>query len=414
MMKLQTNIKRRINLLIILAIALQSLATCSKRTAPVDAAIVNRQQYILLNGVDATEEAFQEIKSVFGKADVRTRAIGVGFIISYLQYSPEVAAEKLEKFLELSEKFDVPVIIQIDGEQWWGNRPDLWNWWDSEKPGYDPSNKKNVEWTDWSPDSAVKIGWRNWGRQLRVLPMPNLMSASYREACHVEMKKLVPIVMNWWKSLPTEKKHLFVGVKVGWESAIGVNNWYYPDGNELLNQPEANDPQYGLTIDSLPDRGVQEIGYAAVSTLGVANSGNLREEQLTKVVRLHLEDLSKLCADLGVPRERLFTHAGGWSQGETLYISAINKYSCPGWSFYTHASDPKKDTTAMAAVKASDAPYWGAVEWLYNGKTTIEWMTAIENTLSSKNVKYMCIYNWGGIRDNDAAIDAIRVVSESE
>src|SRR5688500_10624978 len=168
MMKLQTNNKRRVNLLIILAIALQSLAACSKRPAPVDAAIVNSQQYILLNGVDATEEAFQEIKSVFGKADERKRAIGVGFIISYLQYSPEVAAEKLEKFLELSEKFDVPVIIQIDGEQWWGNRPDLWNWWDAEKPGYDPSNKKNVEWTDWSPDSAVKIGWRNWGRQLRV------------------------------------------------------------------------------------------------------------------------------------------------------------------------------------------------------------------------------------------------------
>jgi hypothetical protein len=414
MMKLQDIVKQKINLVVILIVALQIFGGCAKSTSPGKGNADNPQQYILLNGVEPTEEAFAEIKSVFGEAGHRKKAIGVGFIISYLQYSPEVAAEKLKTFLALSEQFNIPIIVQIDGEQWWGNRPDLWNWWDAEKSGFDPSNKRNVEWTDWSPDAAVKIGWRNWGRQLRVLPMPNLMSPDYREACKVEMRKLVPIVMDWWNSLSLEKKHLLVGVKVGWESAIGVNNWYYPNGNDLLKKPEADDPQYGLKVDSLPDRGVQEMGYAAVSTMGVANSGELKEEQLTQVVQFHLEDLSKLCADLGVPRDRLFTHAGGWSKGETLYTSAINRYSCPGWSFYTHASDPRNDVTAMGAVKASDAPFWGAVEWLYDGKTKEEWTAAIENTLAIQRVKYMCIYNWGGIRDNDAAISAIRAVSESK
>lgn len=366
-------------------------------------------QYILLNGVSARAESFGEVASVFGKTTDGSTAIGVGFIISYFQMSPGRAAARLKQYLSLSRQFDLPVIVQIDGEQWWENRPDLWNWWDEKKPGYDPANRHNVEWTGWTPDSAVKIGWRNWGQQIRVLPMPNLMSPAYRKACHDEMKKLVPIVVDWWNSLPEEKKYLLAGIKVGWESAIGVNNWYYPNGNKLLERPEREDPDYGVQTDSLPDRGVQAIGYAAVSTLGLASSGKLKESDVTQVVRRHLEDLCRLSADLGVPRERLFTHCGGWSRGESLYSAAVNSYSCPGWSFYQHAADPRKDTTAMKALERSDAPYWGAVEWLYQGgNTKAQWLSAIENTLSGNRIRYLCIYNWDGIKNNPDCISAIK------
>lgn len=374
----------------------------------------NELQFIVLNAVKPTPEAFKEIRSVFGRQTGETK-IGIGFIISYLNMTSDKAAVKLKKYLSLSEQFKMPVVIQLDGEQWWGRRPDLWNWWDKSKPSYDPANKKNVEWTGWTSDSAVKIGWRNWGRQLRVLPMPNLMSPDYRKACLMEMKKLVPIIMNWWHALPEEKKYLLIGIKVGWESAIGVNNWYYPNGNELINQPEELDPTYGLEVDSLPDRGVDAIGYAAVSTLGLADSGKLTEEQLTKVVRLHLKNLCKICADLGVPRNKLFTHCGGWSKGETLYTAAVNQYSCPGWSFYKYAYNPEKDRTAMAVLRLSNAPYWGAVEWLYQGNDTKQgWRKALKNTLSVPRLKYLCIYNWGGIKNNEEAIEAIRAVIRPE
>ncbi len=68
------------------------------------------------------------------------------------------------------------------------------------------------------------------------------MSARYRQVCHEKMALLVPVVVNWWKALPGEKKQLLVGVKVGWESSIGVNAWYYPNGNDLLNRPASEDP----------------------------------------------------------------------------------------------------------------------------------------------------------------------------
>ncbi|MBI5473963.1 MAG: hypothetical protein HY961_16615 [Ignavibacteriae bacterium] len=369
---------------------------------------------------------FEEIDSTFGMMGDRRIAIGVGYILSYLNFSPAHVDSCLNQVLALSRKHRLPVLIHLDGENYWGYRPDLWNWWDPAKPGYDPANKYNVEWHDWSPDSAVKLGWRNWGEQRRVLPAPNLMSPPLRQACDSAMRRLVPIVRNWWRALPDSLKYLFVGINVGWESAIGVNNWYYPNGNALLDQPEAKDPIYGLNILAFPSRAVQPIGYAAVSTLGLAmpagrrldslsrqaHSGQLTAEHVAEVVRIHLEDLSKICHDLGIPREHVFTHCGGWGKGDPTSYAAVNKYSCPGWSFYDYAYDVTEDINTMSALRTSDAPYWAATEWWYKGdrgKGQMEWLLAIANTLSIPKVKYMCIYNWEAIRANQAAVAAIRV-----
>lgn len=386
---------------------------CFSSTKSIDENKIVPSKYIIVNGVEGTDLAFKKIVDAFIPRTNSDIQIGVGFIVSYLSENPAKTKQRLETYLSLSTQYNLPVLVQLDGEQWWQNRPDLWNFWDKNKPGYNPQNRNNVEWTAWTPDSAVKIGWRNWGRQLRVLPMPNLMSPIYREACQSEMKKLVSVIISWWKALPKEKKYLLAGVKVGWESSIGVNNWYYPNGNSYLDKPEKDDPTYGLKTDKIPDRGVISIGYAAVKTAKIASSGELTGEMQTEVVRMHLEDLCRLASTHGVPRERLFTHCGGWSQGETLYSAAVNKYSCPGWSFYKYGSDPQKDITAMKALESSNAPYWGAVEWLYQGENTKElWKSAIMNTISAKRIRYMCIYNWGGIKNNSNAISAIKEILE--
>lgn len=372
------------------------------------AARASDTQYVLVNFTDPSEASFQEVAATFGQQAGQSVKVGVGVIVSYFAYPPEEAASRLKHYLTYAERYDLPIIVQIDGEQWLENRPDLWNWWNPEMPGYHPDNKHNVEWTGWSPDEAVKIGWRNWGRQLRVLPMPNLMSETYQEACKREMGKLVPIVVDWYRGLAPEKKYLFVGLKVGWESSIGVNNWHYPAGNLMLDKPESEDPVYGVTPDSLPSRGVASIGYAAVSTLGLARDGALTQAHITEVVRRHLEGLSRTCAQLGIPRAHLFTHCGGWSAGESLYTAALNDYACPGWSFYDYAGNPVLDTTAMNALALSDAPYWGAVEWLYTGKNAAGWGAAIRQTLSIPAIRYLCIYNWEGIKADRESVDAIR------
>ena len=173
------------------------------------------------------------------------------------------------------------------------------------------------------------------------------MSARYRAACHQEMGELVPLLLDWYKTLPTEQRYLFVGLKVGWESSIGVNAWYCPNGNTLLSQPEKLDPTSGLSADQLPGRGVVQLGYAAVKTAGLRREGAITEGELAEVVRRHLEDLSHEAVRLGVPRDHLFTHAAGWKESELLYHAAVNEFSCPGWSF-TGMRTHRKRTSACS------------------------------------------------------------------
>jgi len=369
-------------------------------------------QFIVLNLSDNRRaEAFAQINQEFKVPSASKVRVGIAAIFSYLHHPRERVAADLREFLKLAQETDTPIVVQLDGEQWWGHRPDLWNWWDENQPGYSPDNRANVEWTNWSSDSAIKIAWRNWGRQLRVLPPPNLMSTRYREACHEEMRVLTPIVLDWWRALPAKQKELLIGIKVGWESSIGVNAWYYPGGNELLNQPANNDPTSGLKAEDLPARGVTQIGYAAVKTAGIRTEGNLTEADLAEVVRRHLEDLCREASKLGVPRDKLFTHVAGWKDGEKLYATAVNSHSCPGWSFYKHAVDPRGDMGVQDALKASDAPHWAAVEWLYQGPAEkAAWHRALNATLSDPRCHYLCIYNWPAVRGNPAAREAIREV----
>ncbi len=355
-------------------------------------------------------EEFAEIKRAFPDVPGAAVRVGVGYIFSYFQARNDAALlASLRRVLQLAAETDTPVLIQIDGENWWNARPDLWNWWDASQPGFDPANRENVEWFGWSPDQALKIAWRNWGSQLRIRPPPNLMSPRYRKACHEKMALLIPVLLDWWKALPAEKKELFVGLKVGWESSIGVNAWYYPNGNDLLNQPASDDPTSGLKADELPARGVAPIGYAAVKTAGIRDSGAITEADLAEVVRWHLDDLCREAARLGVPREKLFTHVAGWKEGELLYQTAVNSNSCPGWSFYKHAADPREDTGVQAALKRSDAPWWAATEWLYQGpRETNSWRKALQHTLADRRCRYLCIYNWEGVRNSEPVLEAVR------
>ncbi|HSQ74974.1 MAG TPA: hypothetical protein VLT13_05430, partial [Bacteroidota bacterium] len=361
-----------------------------------------QEQYLVLNIIpgERYDSAFAQIQQLPAKTSSGHLRLAIGAIFSYLHEPREQVQAQLLEFLSLSEKHNVPVVVQLDGEQWWEHRSDLWNWWDSTRPGYNPKNRWNVEWTGWGPEYAMKIAWRNWGRQIRVLPPPNFMSPPYRKACHDEMRMLVPLTLQWWQNLPEDKKSLFIGLKLGWESAIGVNSFYLPDGNALLEKPESSDPQFTLKGDQVPDRGVTAIGYAAITTAGIAESGTLQETHLVEIVRRHLDDICGLAAELGVPREKLFTHVGGWKEEELLYDTALNAYSCPGWSFYRHAIDPAQDKGVQRALKKSDAPFWAAVEWmLMETQDATAWREAIARTMSDPRCRYMCIYNWSGIRE---------------
>ena len=380
------------------------------------------KQYVLLNrqipggkwrlsSPDSIQkEDFDEIKTRLPENPESNIKIGTGIVISYLNSHDENLVTITDRFLKFAEETDTPVIIQLDGENWWSPYPELWNWWDTSRKGYNPDNRHNVEWYGWTPDKAIKIAWRNWGRQIRVLPPPNLMSPIYQELCRSKLNLIIPIIYEWWRALPLNKQDLFIGIKVGHESSIGVNAWYYPDGNALLDCPESEDPNYGVKVDDTPSRGVVQIGYSAVKTAGIRSDGDITEADLAQVIQRHLEYQSRIVSEHGIPRDKIFTHCGGWKKGELLFNSAVNEYSCPGWSFYGDgAYDPKPYIGNI--VSGTDAPYWAAVEWLYNKSSDeTQWINAINNTLGVSRCRFLCVYNWEGIKGSDGILKAIRKV----
>ena len=177
---------------------------------PTQFILVNRAPYITWKQNQPetfTRESFEEIRRAIPAPPGARIRVGVSFIFSYFNaLGDDVLLQSLKNFLRLAQETDTPVLVQLDGEYWWDARPDLWNWWDKGRPGFNPANKENVEWTSWSSDDAIKINWLNWGRQIRMLPYPNLMSPRYRQACREKMRLLVPVVRDWWQALPGQER----------------------------------------------------------------------------------------------------------------------------------------------------------------------------------------------------------------
>jgi hypothetical protein len=166
-----------------------------------------------------------------------------------------------------------------------------------------------------------------------------------------------------------------------------------------------------LKNNELPARGVTAIGYAAATQARLRTKGELTEQDLAVIAWRHLEDLCRVASQLGVPRNRLFTHGAAWKDEEILYNAAVNRFSCPGWSFYKYANDPAKDAGMRKALARSDAPCWAAVEWLGGGGSSVDlWRKAFTNTLADPRCRFLTIYNWESIEKNTAALQAIRDV----
>jgi hypothetical protein len=356
---------------------------------------------------------FEEVLARFPNRPTAAIQTGMSYIFSCFRTSPETTVKGLQVFLSAAEQTETPVLVQIDTEHWWEARPDLWNWWEPSRPGYDEDNRENVEWTGWSPDHALKLAWRNWGSQLRVLPPPNLASPRYIEACQQEVRRLVPVVLAWHARLPEAKKHLLIGIKLGHETSIGVNAYHYPGGNALLGKPPAQDPVRPLDETDVLARGMAQIGFAALKTSGIRTNGTPAESDLRDAAQRYLEMLCREAAQAGAPRHLLFAHGAGWKEGELLYDVPVNPYACPAWSFYKHAVDPRKDTGAQRNLARSRAPYWAATEWLFQGpKETEAWQKALTNTLADPRCRYVCVFNWESIRSSDPVLRAITELTE--
>ena len=377
-------------------------------------------QYIFVNSApgprwkqndpnSVNDTLFREPLDAIGEKGTTERRLGLAFILSYLDGQTDVLEQSLRRLLALAEKHDTPVLIALDGENWWGGRPDLWNWFDKTKPGYDPANRENVEWTDWNPETAVKICWRNWGRQIRVLPAPNLASPRFREASRVPLAHLAGVIKSWGDGLPKEKHYLYPGIKVGWEASVGINAYHYPDGNRYLEADASKDPTTGLKMRQDFAGGLVPLGYAALTSKGWKHSSPVTLADQERITADYLSFVVDVCRRAGITRTKLFTHSGGqfapWEKHYSHRV-AINRNAIPGWSLYGHTPEQAGDLQAVMSQARIDD--WCAAEWLPNARTADEWAKAYNDVLQFRKCRFVDLYNWEGIRGKPEAIEGLR------
>lgn len=236
-------------------------------------------------------QGFEEVRVMVGAEQIGDRRLAVEIAVSLLDDTPERVETYLADLLFAARAARMPVLINLDAVNWWGGRPDLWNFFDPQKPGYDPTSVDNVEWTAPTPDAATRVFWRNWGAQIRVeTPIPNYGGPRYRAAIHDVLGRLTPHIRGFIDGLAPDERYFYAGTIVGTELAVGVNHYHYPNGNSVLGAPVECDPglplapgcpgggdpcaayNHGVCPPNFADSlsgGVAQVGYHAALDLGL-------------------------------------------------------------------------------------------------------------------------------------------------
>lgn len=346
-----------------------------------------------------TQAGVTEILNLVGTRGGPLRKLAFAYSFSYLNYPLADELACIKTMLSLATSNDLPVVLHLDGVNWWSARPDLWNWWDSSTTGYSPQNRTNVEWSDWGESNAVMIGWRNWGSQIRVSPHPNLASPAFLAAQYAKLKALIPPIMDWYRGLAPARRYLLAGVILGWEVSTFINAYYYPQGNAIYQRwpdTSAHDPTGGPNA-SVP------LGYAALTSMGKTHAGPITVADMDSVIAYYLDHITELAAQLGVPRTKLWTHCI-INTIQSTGLGALTPYAQPGWSFYgvppAVAADPIN--------QLAHTP-WGAVEFQPTGLSA----PLFNEFYTAANCRMINIYNWESIRGDPAALAAVRAALEA-
>lgn len=382
-------------------------------------------------------QGFEEVRKIVGAEHVGDRYLAVQVMVSILDDTVSRLAVFLEDVLSAARAAHMPVLINLDAVNWWEKRPDLWNFFDPSRPGYNTENVDNVEWTGFTSDTATRVFWRNWGSQIRVeTPIPNLGGQKFRAVVHDVLVALTPHIVRYFEGLAPDERYLYAGTIIGTELAIGVNHYHYPNGNIYVNQPKECDPGHpiaagcpsGAGICSTFNHGVcppdftqnlsgnmQQVGFHAALDLRLVSPGEpLTQSILDHIVRDYVAFFDAELRAAGLPASQIYSHTGGifGTHGPHSFFSAKAATVIPGWSMYGEgASKPSIAAFTDSSEEQKTLP-WASPEWLPlnpDGSDSAKaWQEAIESSLNFRNNRMLSLANWEGIYKNANAINGTR------
>ena len=321
------------------------------------------------------ERAADLITRVGATGDGKKRQLAFAIIIPpwILSGAPQ-GQERIERVIEqafaVAKKRNIGVYFSIETHYEWITRPDLWNFFDPKGAGYNPDNKKNVEWIDWDgtpflASDGKSYRYVDWGTPEKLAPHMCYNSPVIEsEIARFTTNMIGPAVKKGIDSLHAEgKDDLFAGLTVGSEPSL--------DNYAALKK---DSPLMALRMfvekDGAP---LVTLGYCALTNAGYskANPPKNFPEALAKINHDFIALWAKNFADSGIPKDRMYTHvaAGADEVGSPVLeftnapISvAFNDYTRPGWT--TYPIGPLQENFDVLYKQLADhkVSHWGGTE----------------------------------------------------
>ena len=235
----------------------------------------------------------------------------------------------------------------------------MWNWYDSAQPGYNPENKKNVEWTDWS-GTPTKNRYSLQEGETRMAPVmcynsPTVLS----EVSYIISKVVGPAILRGIADLKSAgKEDLFGGITVSEELSLDDYS-----GIDKLNPTLAA----MMTKDGAKKA---RLGYCALTNAGFSASNPPANyaDALAKINQDYAAYWGKQLVEAGISKSKLYTHVAPATEAAYLQYTnapidtAFNEYSNPGWTTYIAGPLTKGLDVLYKALAEHGNPSWGSTE----------------------------------------------------
>jgi hypothetical protein len=306
--------------------------------------------------------------------DGKTRQLALGARMLFYVDDETKIVESIKRGFDLARRTNVAIHFNVDDHVDWDQRPDLWNWDDPARKGYDPKNRRNVEWYDWK-------GTPNKRKYLTPVGAPSQSphmcynSPVVEKEVHRIVSQIVgPALEEEINELEREhRKYLFAGITVGQEPGFDD----YSRIPKLSEIPPSTDPMQAPARELLVQAATMmeedkaphsKVGYCSLTNAGYSKTNPPEDfnKALAGVSQKFIEFWDKQFVDAGIPCSRLYTHIPAPlpqdKDNDVPIWIAFNPFARPGWTTYPVQTLENGLQPLYDALAKLGDPLWGGVE----------------------------------------------------
>ena len=311
------------------------------------------------------------------RGDGRTRQLGFGALIPVWLKNEQDIVQLIREAFYIAKQTDVAVHFNVDDHIAWEQRPDLWNWYDPARPGYNPDNKNNVEWYDWE-------GTPNKRRYLTPVGSPSQSPHMCynspivrQEIIRIVSRIVGPALQEEIGKLRQEnKEYLFAGITVGQEldfddySSVPLLSQAPPipsHANPLQTQGRKTLLEAATLMEEDHAPHVR-LGYCSLTNAGYSRNHSPSDvtKALADVIQTFIEFWDQQFVEAGIPCSRIYTHVPAPLPQDGKNVAPIpvvfNRYARAGWTTYPIDTLAKGFQPLYDELAKHGDPDWGGVE----------------------------------------------------